>query len=197
MANIHTIHQAFGLQDEDSSVFWLPMYHDMGLVGGVLVPVFAGVTNVSISPAAFLQSPITWLAAIGKYRATISGGPNFAYDLCIRKISEERRATLDLSSWALAFLVGEFQHARQSSRILRLVHPQVLQAELARVDAGGVRGLYSFLCRGPAVGVWSGTVRLSDILYLSFVFIDILALFRRIRVKQLRVESCKSKSDNP
>jgi len=107
MANIRAIHQAFGIQDEDSSVFWLPMYHDMGLVGGVLVPVFAGATNVSLSPATFLKSPITWLAAISKYRATISGGPNFAYDLCIRKITDEQRATLDLSSWALAFVGAE------------------------------------------------------------------------------------------
>jgi 8-amino-7-oxononanoate synthase len=107
MANIRAIHQAFGIQDEDSSVFWLPMYHDMGLVGGVLVPVFAGATIVSISPAAFLKSPITWLAAISKYRATVSGGPNFAYDLCVRKITDEQRATLDLSSWALAFVGAE------------------------------------------------------------------------------------------
>ncbi|HEY6007745.1 MAG TPA: AMP-binding protein, partial [Geobacteraceae bacterium] len=107
MANIRAIHQAFGIQSEDSGVFWLPMYHDMGLVGGVLVPVFAGVTNVSLSPATFLQSPITWLAAISKYRATISGGPNFAYDLCIRKITDEQRATLDLSSWTLAFVGAE------------------------------------------------------------------------------------------
>jgi 8-amino-7-oxononanoate synthase len=107
VANVHAIHQAFGVQSEDSSVFWLPMYHDMGLVGGVLVPLFAGATNVSISPATFLQSPITWLAAIGNYRATISGGPNFAYDLCARKITDEQRATLDLSSWALAFVGAE------------------------------------------------------------------------------------------
>jgi len=107
MANIRAIHRAFGIQDKDSSVFWLPMYHDMGLVGGVLVPVFAGVTNVSISPTTFLKSPITWLAAISKYRATISGGPNFAYDLCVRKITDEQRATLDLSSWGLAFVGAE------------------------------------------------------------------------------------------
>lgn len=107
VANVHAIHQAFGIQYEDSSVFWLPMYHDMGLVGGVLVPLFAGATNISISPATFLQSPITWLAAISKYRATISGGPNFAYDLCIRKVTDEQRATLDLSSWALAFVGAE------------------------------------------------------------------------------------------
>src|SRR6185295_2207585 len=107
VANVHAIHQAFGVQHEDSSVFWLPMYHDMGLVGGVLVPLFAGATNISISPATFLQSPITWLAAISQYRATISGGPNFAYDLCIRKVTDEQRATLDLSSWALAFVGAE------------------------------------------------------------------------------------------
>jgi acyl-CoA synthetase (AMP-forming)/AMP-acid ligase II/acyl carrier protein len=107
MANVRAIQQAFDIQYEDSSVFWLPMHHDMGLVGGVLVPVFTGATNVSISPATFLQSPITWLAAISKYRATISGGPNFAYDLCIRKITDEQRATLDLSSWALAFAGAE------------------------------------------------------------------------------------------
>ncbi len=107
MANIGAAHQAFGVQAEDNSVFWLPMYHDMGLIGGVLVPVFNGTTNISISPATFLQSPITWLAAISKFRANISGGPNFAYDLCIRKITEEQRSTLDLSSWALAFVGAE------------------------------------------------------------------------------------------
>ncbi len=107
MANIRAIHQAFRVQEDDSSVFWLPMYHDMGLVGGVLVPVFSGATTISISPATFLQSPFTWLAAISKYRATISGGPNFAYDLCIRKITDEQRASLDLSSWALAFVGAE------------------------------------------------------------------------------------------
>lgn len=107
MANIRATQRAFAIQDEDSSVFWLPMYHDMGLVGGVLVPAFTGATNVSISPATFLQRPITWLAAISTYQATISGGPTFAYDLCIRKITDEQRATLDLSSWTLAFVGAE------------------------------------------------------------------------------------------
>jgi 8-amino-7-oxononanoate synthase len=105
--NTHAIHHAFGLHREDSAVFWLPMYHDMGLVGGVLVAMLAGVTNVIISPADFLQKPINWLAAISKYRANISGGPNFAYDLCVRNITDEQRATLDLSSWALAFVGAE------------------------------------------------------------------------------------------
>jgi acyl-CoA synthetase (AMP-forming)/AMP-acid ligase II len=79
----------------------------MGLVGGVLAPVFAGGTSILISPVDFIRKPITWLAAISKYRITISGGPNFAYDLCVRNITDEQRATLDLSSWALAFIGAE------------------------------------------------------------------------------------------
>jgi 8-amino-7-oxononanoate synthase len=105
--NTQTILHAFGVQPGDSAVFWLPTYHDMGLVGGVLVPVLAGATNVLISPIGFLRKPIAWLAAISKYRATISGGPNFAYDLCVRSITDEQRATLDLSSWELAFIGAE------------------------------------------------------------------------------------------
>jgi 8-amino-7-oxononanoate synthase len=106
-ANVRAISQAFGVQNDDLGAFWLPMYHDMGLVGGVLVPVFTGITNILISPATFLQNPITWLAAISKYRVTISGGPSFAFDLCIRKVTDEQRASLDLSSWALAFSGAE------------------------------------------------------------------------------------------
>ena len=104
--NTRAIHQAFGMSG-DTGVFWLPMYHDMGLVGGVLEPMRAGLTSVLMAPETFLQRPITWLAAISKYRATISGGPNFAYDLCVRKISDQQRATLDLSCWSLAFIGAE------------------------------------------------------------------------------------------
>ncbi len=106
-ANARAIHDAFGLEADSTGVFWLPTYHDMGLIGGVLAPVFAGGKNILISPTAFLQRPITWLAAISKYKASISGGPNFAYDLCVRKITAEQRATLDLSSWQLAFTGAE------------------------------------------------------------------------------------------
>src|SRR3989339_1089576 len=107
IANTNTIFHAFGVHRNDSAVFWLPTYHDMGLVGGIITNVFAGVTNVLISPVDFLRKPITWLTAISKYRATISGGPNFAYDLCVRNITDEQRVTLDLSSWELAFIGAE------------------------------------------------------------------------------------------
>jgi 8-amino-7-oxononanoate synthase/acyl carrier protein len=97
------IMQAFEITRSQSGVFWLPSFHDMGLIGGILVPLYGGKFNVLMSPVAFLQKPLRWLQAISKYRATISGGPNFAYELCVRKTTPEQRAALDLSSWSLAF----------------------------------------------------------------------------------------------
>ena len=90
--------------DSDSvSVSWLPVIHDMGLIEGVLEPAYAGYPAYLMSPATFLQRPARWLRAITKYRATNSGGPNFAYDLCARKVNAEQRSTLDLSSWRVAY----------------------------------------------------------------------------------------------
>lgn len=90
--------------DSDSiSVSWLPVIHDMGLIEGVLLPAYAGYPAYLMSPATFLQRPFRWLRAISKYRATNSGGPNFAYDLCTRKVNAEQSATLDLSSWRVAY----------------------------------------------------------------------------------------------
>jgi acyl-CoA synthetase (AMP-forming)/AMP-acid ligase II/acyl carrier protein len=89
---------------EDSTFAgWLPLYHDMGLIGNVLQPLFIGARCILMSPVAFLQKPLRWLQAISRHRVATSGGPNFAYDLCVRKISPEERATLDLSSWTTAF----------------------------------------------------------------------------------------------
>jgi 8-amino-7-oxononanoate synthase len=82
---------------------WLPTYHDMGLVGGVLKPLFYGRPNVLMSPMAFLQKPVRWLRAITRYGVTISGGPNFAYQLCVDKITPAECQGLDLSSWDVAF----------------------------------------------------------------------------------------------
>ncbi|MBZ5482863.1 fatty acyl-AMP ligase [Priestia megaterium] len=82
---------------------WLPMYHDMGLIGNILQPLYLGAKCVFMSPMDFLQKPFRWLSAISKYKATISGGPNFAYDLCLKKITDEQKMQLDLSSWEVAF----------------------------------------------------------------------------------------------
>lgn len=103
MANCAAIQQALGASAESRGVFWLPFYHDMGLIGGVIQPIYCGASNFLMSPLHFLQRPLRWLRAISQVQATHSGGPNFAYDLCVRKIDEAEKATLDLSSWRVAF----------------------------------------------------------------------------------------------
>jgi acyl-CoA synthetase (AMP-forming)/AMP-acid ligase II/7-keto-8-aminopelargonate synthetase-like enzyme len=101
--NSAMIAHAFEHSRSSLGVFWLPNFHDMGLIGGILQPLYIGCPNVMMSPMAFLQHPYRWLSAISRFRATTSGGPNFAYDLCARKITEEERRNLDLSSWKVAF----------------------------------------------------------------------------------------------
>jgi acyl-CoA synthetase (AMP-forming)/AMP-acid ligase II len=114
--NEEMIRQAFGQSAESVIVGWLPLYHDMGLIGNVLQPLFLGARCLLMSPIAFLQSPKRWLAAISHHRATTSGGPNFAYDLCVRKIAPADREDLDLSSWDLAFNGAEPVRAESMAR---------------------------------------------------------------------------------
>jgi acyl-CoA synthetase (AMP-forming)/AMP-acid ligase II len=101
--NERMIQLAFEHTDQSLVVGWLPLYHDMGLIGNVLQPLYVGNPCVLMSPTAFLLKPYRWLEAISRYRATTSGAPNFAYELCVRKIPPEQRASLDLSSWTLAY----------------------------------------------------------------------------------------------
>ena len=105
--NLSAIRNGFRVDAKAMGVTWLPMYHDMGLIGGVLEPLFVGAPAMLMSPVAFIQHPVRWLKAITRYKCTISGGPTFAYHLCNEKISAEQRADLDLSSWELAFCGAE------------------------------------------------------------------------------------------
>lgn len=103
---LHNLGYANHVEENDAtsvSVSWLPVIHDMGLIEGVLEPAYAGYPAYLMSPAAFLQRPIRWLRAISRYRATNSGGPNFAYDLCARRINNRQREELDLRSWRVAY----------------------------------------------------------------------------------------------
>lgn len=100
--NIQKIYTAFELNEETISFSWLPPHHDMGLIGYILTPIFAGVPTYLMSPFSFLQNPLSWLQKISKYRATISGSPNFAYDYCVKRIKEEKKQGLDLSCWRIA-----------------------------------------------------------------------------------------------
>ncbi len=103
MANQRLIKRRFGHNADSTVVGWLPLYHDMGLIGNVMQPLYCGASAILMSPMAFLEKPVRWLQAIGNYRAHTSGGPNFAFELCARKISAEEKSGLDLSGWQLAF----------------------------------------------------------------------------------------------
>lgn len=126
---------------EESVLFtWMPMYHDMGLIGTILLTVYLGTTGIVMSPMDFLQQPFRWLKAISKYRVTLSGGPNFAYDLCIRKITDEQKSELDLSSWTVAYNGAEPIRAETLNRFAE-----------AFADCG-FRAEYLYPCYGLAEG---------------------------------------------
>ncbi|MEO6809431.1 MAG: amino acid adenylation domain-containing protein, partial [Isosphaeraceae bacterium] len=127
--NSALIRDAFGSTEDSRGVFWLPLFHDMGLIGGVLQTLFCGGSSTLLSPVAFLQRPLRWLQAISGTGATISGGPNFAYDLCARKIGPEQRATLDLSQWRVAFNGAEPIHPETLERFVEAFGPSGFRRE--------------------------------------------------------------------
>jgi acyl-CoA synthetase (AMP-forming)/AMP-acid ligase II len=104
VCNQECIKQAFGHHSSTAVVSWLPHYHDMGLIGNILQPLYLGRPSILMSPNDFIQKPILWLEAISKYKATTSGAPCFAYDLCVQKITDEQIKALDLSSWEVAYI---------------------------------------------------------------------------------------------
>jgi natural product biosynthesis luciferase-like monooxygenase protein len=105
--NIALIRDAAEMEENSTGISWLPPYHDMGLIGSILCPLVHGGPLVFMSPLAFLGKPLRWLAAISKYRGVISGAPNFAYDLCVRRTTPEDVRALDLSSWRVALSGAE------------------------------------------------------------------------------------------
>ncbi|MBC7878685.1 MAG: amino acid adenylation domain-containing protein [Anaerolineales bacterium] len=107
MHNLKAISHGFHIDSSVVGVFWLPSYHDMGLIGGMLEPMYLGGSATWMSPVSFLQRPVRWLEAISRYRGNSCGAPNFAYDLCVDKVTPEQMETLDLSSWTLAFCGAE------------------------------------------------------------------------------------------
>ena len=103
LANIRAGGEAIAMSPEDVTVSWLPLYHDMGLIGSWLASLYFGIPIVILSPLAFLSRPARWLQAIHAHRATLSPAPNFAFDLCARKVTDAEIEDLDLGSWRLAF----------------------------------------------------------------------------------------------
>lgn len=147
VSNAHAIAVAFGV-GETRGVSWLPVYHDMGLIGHVVVTMLHLVPNVFMSPLSFLARPMRWLRAISTHRATASGGPNFAYDLCVRRYSEVAAEGLDLSSWTVAYNGAEPIRAETLRRFAErferhgfrasAFHPCYGLAEASLMVTGGV-----------------------------------------------------------
>ena len=129
MHNSALICHAFENTRSTTGVFWLPSYHDMGLIGGILQPLYIGRPNVLMSPMAFLQKPFRWLKAITNYRGTTSGGPNFAYDLCVDKITPAQLEELDLSSWLVAFSGAEPVRSETLDRFCKKFGPRGFRRE--------------------------------------------------------------------
>jgi amino acid adenylation domain-containing protein len=123
VANGRSIADNFGLTGDDINVSWLPFYHDMGLLGGVLQPLLSGISTILMSPLDFLRRPLRWLETISARGATASGGPNFAFDLCVNKSTDADRAGLDLSTWRVAFCGAEPIRHRTMTRFAEAFAP--------------------------------------------------------------------------
>ena len=129
MHNLAVIHQASRPREGDEAVFWVPPYHDMGLVGAILQPLYAKFPVTLMAPSTFSQRPVRWLEAMSRYRATTSGAPNFAYDLCVERVTEDERAQLDLSRWRIAINGAEPIRADTLDRFARAFAPQGFRRE--------------------------------------------------------------------
>lgn len=124
LANSRAIREFKRYSGASRSVMWVPHFHDDGLIHGVIQPLYAGCSSILFPASAFVARPDRWLRAISRYQGTHSGGPNFAYELCIRKVSDEQREGLDLSSWAFAYNAAEPVRVDTLRRFHRQFAPQ-------------------------------------------------------------------------
>ncbi|MGK7915560.1 MAG: AMP-binding protein, partial [Prochloraceae cyanobacterium] len=118
--NSDIIYRSFEHTPSSRVLMWLPLFHDMGLIGGVMQPLYGGFPVILMSPVALIQKPWRWLEGISRYKITTSGGPNFAYDLLCQKVTPEQRASIDLSSWEVAFSGAEPVRAETIERFVSI-----------------------------------------------------------------------------
>ena len=143
---------AFGNNNNSIGLGWLPLFHDMGLIGLVIQALYVGRPSIFMSPVAFIQKPVRWLQAISRYKATTSGAPNFAYDLLCRHVTPQQRENLDLSHWELAFCGGEPIQMQTVNQFCQLFsscgfrreafYPCYGMAEATLLITGGKRGTF-------------------------------------------------------
>lgn len=155
IVNSEFIKQAFGHDEDVICVHWLPGFHDMGLIGALLQPLYCGGSNTIIPPGVFLMRPQSWLKAISKFRATTSGGPNFSFDYCVDRIKDEDIEGLDLTS------VNPFYSGAEP------VREKTLENFAERFKGTGLKKSQFYPCYGMAESVLiiTGTVLDEEPLY--------------------------------
>jgi acyl-CoA synthetase (AMP-forming)/AMP-acid ligase II len=137
-SNLEMLRASFGVCDSSVYLTWLPLFHDMGLIGNFLAAIYCGVPCILMSPLSFYQRPQRWLSAISRHGATISGGPNFAYDVCVRRFARMDLAGVDLGRWSLAFCGAES------------VRPATMRAFAEAFGVAGFQGAALYPCYGLA-----------------------------------------------
>jgi acyl-CoA synthetase (AMP-forming)/AMP-acid ligase II len=138
LANQRAIRDAFDVRPDEVALSWLPLYHDMGLIGAVFQSLHSGATTYLMSPLTFGQWPARWLRAISELGVTVSGGPNFAFQQCVDRVRDDELATLDLSAWDFAYCGAE------------PVRPRTLEAFCQRFAPAGFRPESLLICYGLA-----------------------------------------------
>jgi 1-acyl-sn-glycerol-3-phosphate acyltransferase len=159
LANVRAFGEAFEMSGDDVGVTWLPLYHDMGLIGAWFGPLYHGIPIVSMSPLAFLARPVRWLEAISRHRGTITAAPNFAFDLCARKITDADLQGIDLSSWRVALNGAEAVLAGTIERFTARFAPHGFRPEAMRPVYGLAEG--SLCVTAPPPGRLPRIARLS------------------------------------
>ncbi|SFO40878.1 non-ribosomal peptide synthetase [Nitrosospira briensis] len=150
MVNEQTFEQGLSISEDDVFVSWLPLYHDLGLIAGLLQPVHRGIPAILLTPKFFIERPVRWLETISRHRATISGAPNFAFQLCVERVRDAQLQGLDLSAWRVAFCGAEpVRYSAMSAFMKRFapvgfstgtIYPCYGLAEATLMITGGTRG---------------------------------------------------------
>ncbi|MDP1786509.1 AMP-binding protein [Nitrosomonas sp.] len=150
MINARAFEEGMSINADDIFVSWLPLYHDMGLIGGLLQPLHRGIPAILMTPRFFIERPVRWLEVISHYRATVSGAPNFAFQLCVERVSSSQLQGLDLSSWRVAFSGAEpvrrdtmlafIERFKSTGFPAGTIYPCYGLAEATLFVTGGVRG---------------------------------------------------------
>ncbi len=153
MANERAIETGFSIGADDVFVSWLPLYHDMGLIGGLLQPLYRGIPVVLMSPSFFLQRPVRWLEAISRHRGTVSGGSDFAYRLCLERIRDDQLKALDLSSWRVAFSGAEPVRHDTLTGFIERFRPAGFAADAAGPCYGLAEATLLVSCNSRGTGV--------------------------------------------